>query len=133
MQKLEHIGIAVKNLEASVALFEKLLDTPCYKREVMDRDKLTTAFFKSGETKIELLEAKDDASVIAKFIVKKGEGLHHIAFAVKDIKAEMKRLSQAGFVLLDQEPRPGADGKLVCFLDPKTSNGVLIELCMNQG
>lgn len=129
MQQVEHIGIAVKSLEASIPLFEQLLNTNCYKTEAVESEKVTTAFFKQGETKIELLESMDSDGVIAKFIEKKGEGIHHIAFAVDDIEAEMKRLSEAGFTLLNTTPKKGADDKLVCFLHPKSTNGVLIELC----
>ncbi len=129
MQKIEHIGIAVKELALSVPIFEKLLNSTCYKTESVQSEKVNTAFFKKGETKIELLESTDPNGVIAKFIDHKGEGLHHIAFEVTDIKAEMKRLQADGFVLLNEEPKPGADNKLVCFLHPKGTNGVLIELC----
>ncbi len=129
MQKIEHIGIAVKELATSVPLFEKLLNSECYKTELVESEKVNTAFFKKGETKIELLESTDPDGVIAKFIDRKGEGLHHIAFDVADIKAEMKRLQGEGFVLLNEEPKPGADNKLVCFLHPKGTNGVLVELC----
>ena len=130
MEKIEHIGIAVKDLAISIPLFEKLLNTACYKTELVDSEKVNTAFFSMGETKIELLESTDPNGVIARFIERKGEGLHHIAFEVADIKAEMKRLQAEGFVLLNEEPKPGADNKLVCFLHPKGTNGVLIELCM---
>lgn len=129
MQQVEHIGIAVKSLETSIPLFEQLLNTSCYKTEAVESEKVTTAFFKQSETKIELLESMDSDGVIAKFIEKKGEGIHHIAFAVDDIEAEMKRLSEAGFTLLNTTPKRGADDKLVCFLHPKGTNGVLIELC----
>lgn len=132
MQKVEHIGIAVKSLAASVSLFEKLLGSKCYKTEEVNTENVNTAFFRSGETKIELLESTDPGGVIAKFIEKKGEGLHHIAFDVDDIAAEMKRLKSEGFVLLNEEPKPGADNKLVCFLHPKNTNGVLIELCQEK-
>ena len=132
MQKVEHIGIAVKSLEQSVPLFEKLLNTTCYKTEEVKGEKVNTAFFRQGETKIELLESTDPDGVIAKFIEKKGEGMHHIAFDVADIEAEMERLKQEGFVLLNPEPKQGADNKLVCFLHPKHTNGVLIELCMER-
>jgi methylmalonyl-CoA/ethylmalonyl-CoA epimerase len=131
MHKVEHIGIAVKELAISVPLFEKLLNSPCYKTEIVDSEKVNTAFFQNGETKIELLESTDPNGVIAKFIERKGEGLHHIAFEVADIKAEMKRLEDGGFVLLNREPKKGADNKLVCFLHPKGTNGVLIELCQS--
>lgn len=129
MQKVEHIGIAVKELAASIPLFEKLLNSACYKTEEVKGEKVNTAFFRSGETKIELLESTDPGGVIAKFIEKKGEGLHHIAFDVADINAEMVRLKEEGFVLLNETPKTGADNKLVCFLHPKHTNGVLIELC----
>ena len=132
MQKVEHIGIAVKKLETSIPLYEKLLGSSCYKTEEVATEKVITAFFQSGETKIELLESTDPEGVIARFIEKKGEGLHHIAFEVKDIRAEMARLKSEGFVLLNEEPKPGADNKLVCFLHPKTTGGVLIELCQNK-
>lgn len=132
MQKVEHIGIAVKNLETSIAIFEKLLDTKCYKIEKVESEKVTTGFFQKGETKIELLESSDQQGVISKYIDKRGEGIHHIAFAVDDIESEMKRLKDAGFVLLNEKPVPGADNKLVCFLHPKNTNGVLIELCMEK-
>ncbi|MFZ1453719.1 MAG: methylmalonyl-CoA epimerase [Ferruginibacter sp.] len=132
MLKAEHIGIAVKDLSISIPLFEKLLNSPCYKTEMVETEKVNTAFFQQGETKIELLESTDPNGVIAKFIERKGEGLHHIAFDVADIKAEMKRLQDEGFVLLNQEPKKGADNKLVCFLHPKGTNGVLIELCQSM-
>ena len=131
MQKVEHIGIAVKELAFSVPLFEKLLNSRCYKTEFVETEKVNTAFFQQGETKIELLESTDPNGVIAKFIERKGEGLHHIAFDVADINAEMKRLQADGFVLLNPEPKKGADNKLVCFLHPKGTNGVLIELCQS--
>lgn len=131
MLKVEHIGIAVKNMQDAVSVFEKLLNTPCYKTEQVQTEKVNTAFFQKGETKIELLESTDPNGVIAKFIERKGEGLHHIAFDVADIKAEMKRLQNEGFVLLNEEPKAGADNKLVCFLHPKGTNGVLIELCQS--
>ena len=129
MLKTEHIGIAVKDLSISVPLFEKLLNSQCYKTELVETERVNTAFFKMGETKIELLESTDPNGVIAKFIEKKGEGLHHIAFDVADIHAEMKRLKDEGFILLSEEPKKGADNKLVCFLHPKGTSGVLIELC----
>ncbi|MBL7739042.1 MAG: methylmalonyl-CoA epimerase [Chitinophagaceae bacterium] len=132
MQKVEHIGIAVKSLSVSIPLFEKLLHAACYKTEEVGSEKVNTAFFRSGETKIELLESTDPEGVIARFIEKKGEGLHHIAFEVKDIYAEIKRLKEEGFVLLNETPKEGADNKLVCFLHPKHTNGVLIELCMEK-
>lgn len=132
MKKVEHIGIAVKNLDTAIEVYEKLLNTPCYKTERVETEKVNTAFFKQGDTKIELLESTDPEGVIARFIEKKGEGLHHIAFDVTDINAEMERLKKEGFVLLNDTPKPGADNKLVCFLHPKHTTGVLIELCMAQ-
>lgn len=132
MLKVEHIGIAVRELAQSVPLFEKLLNTTCYKTEQVESEQVSTAFFKTGDTKIELLESSTAEGVIAKYIDKKGEGIHHIAFEVADIEAEMKRLAAEGFVLLNDKPKPGADNKLVCFLHPKTTNGVLIELCMER-
>ena len=129
MVKVEHIGIAVRTLADSVPLFEKLLNSQCYKTEVVENEKVNTAFFKTGDTKIELLESTEPSGVISKFIEKKGEGLHHIAFEVKDIESEMERLKNEGFVLLNDKPKQGADNKLVCFLHPKNTNGVLIELC----
>lgn len=132
MEKVEHIGIAVKSLSVSVPLFEKLLNTPCYKTESVEAEQVNTAFFQTGESKIELLESMDEQGTIARFIAKKGEGIHHIAFAVTDIETEMKRLQKEGFVLLNESPKPGADNKLVCFLHPKQTNGVLIELCMEK-
>ncbi|MBK7560923.1 MAG: methylmalonyl-CoA epimerase [Chitinophagaceae bacterium] len=132
MQKIEHIGIAVRDLAGSVPLFEKLLNTPCYKTEIVASEKVATAFFRQGETKIELLESTDPEGIIARFIEKKGEGLHHIAFEVADIEKEMKRLKEEGFILLNETPKDGADNKMVCFLHPKTTNGILIELCMER-
>ena len=129
MIKVEHIGIAVKNFEVSIPLFESLLNTECYKKEVVESENVQTAFFKKTDTKIELLQSTNQDGVIAKFIEKKGEGIHHIAFEVADIVAEMKRLQAEGFVLLNDIPKKGADNKLVCFLHPKGTNGVLIELC----
>lgn len=129
MLKVEHIGIAVASLDVSVPLFEKLLNTPCYKKEEVSSEQVVTAFFRQGETKVELLEATGPDSAIAKFLAKKGEGMHHIAFEVADIYAEMTRLQQEGFVLLQETPKKGADNKLICFLHPKNTNGVLIEIC----
>ena len=131
MQNLDHIGIAVKNLAVSVPLFEKLMNTKCYKTETVEGEMVNTAFFKTGETKVELLESASPDGVIAKFIEKKGEGMHHIAFEVADIVSEMKRLKSEGFVLLNAHPKKGADNKLVCFLHPKNTNGVLVELCQS--
>ncbi len=133
MKKVEHIGIAVKELSTSIPLFEKLLNTVCYKTESVESEKVNTAFFKTGETKIELLESATADGVIAHFIAKKGEGMHHIAFDVADIESEMKRLTEEGFLLLHETPKKGADNKLVCFLHPKSTNGVLIELCQEIG
>lgn len=132
MLKVEHIGIAVNSLDKSVPLFASLLKTSCYKKEIVESEGVNTAFFRTGETKIELLESLDPAGVIAKFIEKKGEGIHHIAFEVEDIESEMIRLKNEGFRLLNEQPKPGADNKLVCFLHPKETNGVLIELCMEK-
>ncbi len=129
MKKIEHIGIAVRSLSASIPLFEKLLNCRCYKTENVESEKVNTAFFQKGETKIELLESLEPNGVIARFIEKKGEGIHHIAFEVSDIKAEIDRLKKEGFIVLNEMPQKGADNKLICFLHPKTSNGVLIELC----
>ena len=132
MLKPEHIGIAVKDLSISVPLFEKRLNSQCYKTETVESEQVNTAFFQAGETKIELLESSSENGVISKFIDKKGEGIHHIAFEVKDINAEMKRLQSEGFVLLNEIPKQGADNKLVCFLHPKGTNGVLVELCQER-
>ncbi|MEP7167943.1 MAG: methylmalonyl-CoA epimerase [Bacteroidota bacterium] len=132
MNKIEHIGIAVKSLAASNDLFAKLLEKPHYKTENVESEFVNTSFFMIGENKIELLEATSPDSAISKFIKKKGEGIHHIAYDVKDIRAEMKRLKEEGFILLSEEPKQGADNKLVCFLHPKSTNGVLIELCQER-
>ncbi len=129
--KLEHIGIAVKDLEASNALFKQLFGKRHYKTEEVESEGVKTSFFKTGSSKIELLEASNENSAIAKFIEKRGEGIHHIAFEVKDIHAEMKRLEGEGFRILNKEPKRGADNKLVCFLHPKSANGVLVELCQS--
>jgi methylmalonyl-CoA/ethylmalonyl-CoA epimerase len=129
MLNIEHIGIAVKDFTTAVPLFEKLLNTDCYKKETVTSENVHTAFFKSGETKIELLESATEDGVISRFIERKGEGIHHIAFEVADIIAEMERLKAEGFILLNETPKKGADNKLVCFLHPKATNGVLIELC----
>ena len=129
MLKTEHIGIAVKELAISIPLFEKLLNSQCYKTELVDSEQVNTAFFRTGDTKIELLESVTEEGIIANFIDKKGEGIHHIAFEVPDIVAEMERLKNEGFILLNDVPKKGADNKLVCFLHPKNTNGVLIELC----
>ena len=132
MLKIEHIGIAVKSLQDSVPVFEKLLNSACYKKETVSTENVNTAFFKTGDSKIELLESATEDGIISKFIEKKGEGIHHIAFEVSDIEAEMTRLVRAGFILLNDTPKAGADNKLVCFLHPKDTNGVLIELCMEK-
>jgi methylmalonyl-CoA/ethylmalonyl-CoA epimerase len=129
MLKIEHLGIAVKNLEQSNELFSKLFGKHPYKLEKVESEGVSTSFFMMGENKIELLEATNPDSAIAKFIEKKGEGIHHIAFEVEDIYAEMKRLQNEGFTLISAEPKKGADNKLICFLHPKGTNGVLIELC----
>ena len=129
MNKIEHIGIAVKNLEASNELFASVLGTNHYKIEEVLSEGVTTSFFKAGPNKIELLEATNSDSSIAKFIEKKGEGIHHIAFAVTDIYSEITRLKSEGFIVLNDTPKKGADNKLVVFLHPKSSNGVLVELC----
>jgi methylmalonyl-CoA/ethylmalonyl-CoA epimerase len=129
MNKIEHIGIAVADLKAAGDLYEKLLNTSVYKIEEVATEGVKTAFLQSGPNKIELLEASSADSPIAKFIAKKGEGIHHIAFEVDDIKAEMARLKNEGFVLLSDEPKRGADNKLVCFVHPKSAGGVLVELC----
>jgi len=129
MRKIEHVGIAVKDLEMSNTLFEKLFGAPAYKSEVVESEGVTTSFFLNGPNKIELLAATNPESPIAKFIEKKGEGIHHIAFDVEDIVSEIARLQKEGFVVLNETPKKGADNKLVAFLHPKSTNGVLIELC----
>ena len=132
MNKVEHIGIAVNNLEAACSLYEKLLNTTIYKTEDIATEGVKTAFLQTGPNKIELLEALNADSPIAKFITKKGEGIHHIAFEVDDIVVEMARLKSEGFVLLSDEPKQGADNKLVCFVHPKSAGGVLVELVQEQ-
>ena len=129
MEKIEHIGIAVKNLESASGLYARLLGTACYKTEQVESEGVSTAFFQTGDSKIELLEATNPDSPIARFIEKRGEGIHHIAFAVDDIYAAMRRLQAEGFTLLNAEPKKGADNKLVCFVHPKDAHGVLVELC----
>lgn len=131
MNKIEHIGIAVKSIDEAKKLYEILLKTAPYKMEEVESEGVKTSFFRCGESKIELLEATTDSSPIAKFIEKRGEGIHHIAFDVDDIISEMKRLEEEGFVLLNKEPKKGADNKLVAFVHPKSANGVLIELCQD--
>lgn len=129
MKKIEHIGIAVKDIKSANAIYEKLFGAPPYKEEAVESEGVKTSFFMNGPNKIELLEATHADSPIAKFIEKKGEGIHHIAFDVEDIEAEMERLRKEGFIILNETPKKGADNKLVCFLHPKSTNGVLIELC----
>jgi methylmalonyl-CoA/ethylmalonyl-CoA epimerase len=133
MRKIEHIGIAVSNLEASNALFTKLFGAAPYKTETVASEGVNTSFFMNGPNKIELLEATNPDSPIAKFLQKKGEGIHHIAFDVEDIVAEIARLKSEGFIVLNEVPKNGADNKLVAFLHPKSTNGVLIELCQEKG
>jgi methylmalonyl-CoA/ethylmalonyl-CoA epimerase len=132
MQKIEHIGIAVNSLAQSIPLFEKLLNTPCYKTEEVWSEKVRTAFFKTGGAKIELLQSLTEDSVVTKFLEKKGEGIHHIAFEVENIEEEMKRLKEQGFTLLNEQPKDGADNKLICFLHPKNTNHILIEICQEK-
>lgn len=132
MKQIEHIGIAVKDIESAGNLYEKLLNTSVYKVEYVESERVKTAFLKAGASKIELLEATSEESAVSKFIEKRGEGIHHIAFEVADIRAEMERLQKEGFVLLNETPKDGADNKLVCFLHPKHTNGVLIELCQDK-
>lgn len=129
MRKIEHIGIAVKDLEVSNVVFEKLFGAPAYKFEDVETEGVTTSFFMNGPNKIELLAATNPESPIAKFLEKKGEGIHHIAFDVEDIVSEIARLKKEGFIVLNETPKRGADNKLVAFLHPKSTNGVLIELC----
>ncbi len=128
---IDHVGIAVKDLEKAISTYEKLLGTDCYKQEEVQAQKVNTAFFKTGESKIELLGATSDDSVIAKYVEKKGEGMHHVAFEVEDIRAEMKRLRDEGFTVLNEEPSRGADNKMVAFVHPKDNNGVLVEICQS--
>ncbi len=128
---IDHIGIAVDDLEKAVETYEKLLDGECYKREVVDNQKVETAFFETGQSKVELLGATSPDSVIAKYVAKKGEGMHHVAFEVDDIHAELKRLCEEGFTVLSDEPSRGADNKLVAFVHPKDNHGVLVELCQS--
>lgn len=130
--KIEHLGIAVKSLGMSDELFAKLLGKDSYKKESVEREGVTTSFFKVGESKIELLEATNPESPISKFIDKKGEGIHHIAFGVENIYSEIERLKKSGFIFISEEPKEGADNKLVVFLHPKSTNGVLVELCQEK-
>ena len=129
---IDHIGVAVKDLEAAVATYEKLLNKTCDKREVVESEMVETAFFQTGQSKVELLGATSPDSVIAKYVDKKGEGLHHVAFEVDDIYAELNRLRQEGFTVLNEQPKDGADNKLVAFIHPKDNNGVLVELCQSK-
>jgi methylmalonyl-CoA/ethylmalonyl-CoA epimerase len=131
MLKIDHIGIAVKNLENSSSLFEQLLGKPSYKTETVDSERVKTEFFEVGESKVELLVAENEDSSIAKFIEKRGEGIHHIAFEVENIETEIERLKSQGFQFISEQPKRGADNKLICFLHPKSSNGVLVELCQS--
>ena len=131
MLQIDHIGIAVKELASSIPLFEKLLNSHSYKREYIESEKVTVAFFKTGETKIELLESTTEDSLIAKYISKKGESVHHIAFEVADIYLEIERLKKEGFMFINDVPKKGADNKIVCFLHPKNTKGILIELCQS--
>lgn len=128
---IDHIGIAVKDLEAAIITYETILNTTCDKRETVESEKVETAFFQTGESKVELLGATSPDSVIAKYVEKKGEGLHHIAFEVKDINSELDRLRQEGFTILNEQPKQGADNKLVAFIHPKDNHGVLVELCQS--
>jgi methylmalonyl-CoA/ethylmalonyl-CoA epimerase len=132
MQKIEHIGIAVKDAEKSIALFNLLLNQEPYKKEIVESESVQTIFYQNGPNKIELLQGLSEDSAISKFIAKKGEGIHHIAFAVEDIVLELKRLKEAGFQLIHEVPKKGADNKLIAFVHPKDTNGVLIELCQEN-
>lgn len=134
MLKIEHLGIAVENLESAIPLWEKLLKTDCYKTETVEREGVNTAFFRVGESKVELLQGTRPDSAISKFLEKKGAGFHHVAFAVEDIVAEAERLQKEGFEIIgDGVPKPGADNKLVLFLHPKSVGGILVELCQERG
>ena len=132
MKRIEHLGIAVENLATSIPLFEALLNTPCYKQEGVASEGVMTAFFQVGPNKIELLEATNPDSAIAKFLSKNGPGFHHVAFEVEDIEAELKRLKNAGFTLIHESPKDGADNKRIAFLHPKSTNGLLVELCQEK-
>ena len=131
MNKIEHLGIAVRNIEESAIIYEKLLGAACYKTEEVESEGVKTAFFQIGDSKIELLQATNDDSPIAKFIAKKGPGIHHIAFDVSDIYSEIKRLQAEGFELIHQTPKDGADNKIIAFLHPKSTDGILVELCQD--
>jgi len=130
---IDHIGIAVSDLEAAITMWETLLQTSCYKRETVESEHVETAFFQTGESKVELLGATSPGSVISKYIEKRGQGLHHVAFEVDDIHAELRRLKAAGYTLLNEQPKQGADNKLIAFVHPKDSTGVLVELCQKIG
>lgn len=132
MKHIDHIGIAVKDIDEAVANYEKLLNTSCYKREIVEGEQVDTAFFLKDKSKVELLGATSEDSVIAKYVNKKGEGLHHVAFEVDDIYAELERLKSEGYTLLNETPKEGADNKLVAFVHPRDNNGVLIELCQSK-
>ncbi len=132
MKRIEHLGIAVENLATSIPLFETLLNTPCYKQEGVASEGVMTAFFQVGPNKIELLEATNPDSAIAKFLNKNGPGFHHVAFEVEDIEAELARLKNAGFTLIHVSPKDGADNKRIAFLHPKSTNGLLVELCQEK-
>jgi methylmalonyl-CoA/ethylmalonyl-CoA epimerase len=132
IKKIEHLGIAVKDLNVSIPLYEKLFQTPCYKTEAVESEGVNTAFFQIGESKIELLEASNPESPIAKFLEKRGAGFHHVAFEVDDIEEEIERLSNVGFQLIHSSPKDGADNKRIAFLHPKSSDGLLVELCMEK-
>jgi methylmalonyl-CoA/ethylmalonyl-CoA epimerase len=132
IKKIEHLGIAVKDLNVSIPLYEKLFQTPCYKTEAVESEGVKTAFFQIGESKIELLEASNPESPIAKFLEKRGAGFHHVAFEVDDIEEEIERLSNVGFQLIHSSPKDGADNKRIAFLHPKSSDGLLVELCMEK-
>lgn len=130
---IDHIGIAVEDLEDAIDIYSKLLSRPCYKREVVESEGVETAFFETGQSKVELLGATTPDSVIKKYISKRGEGLHHVAFEVDDILKEIQRLKKEGFTLLNETPKKGADNKLIAFVHPKDNHGVLIELCQSSG
>jgi methylmalonyl-CoA/ethylmalonyl-CoA epimerase len=132
MNNIEHLGIAVRDLDEAIPRYEKLLGTHCYKREAVESEGVVTAFFQTGVNKVELLQATRPESPIARFIESRGEGLHHVAFAVDDIHAEMERLRREGFRLLNEAPKPGADNKLICFVHPKDAHGMLTELCQER-
>jgi len=131
-EKVEHLGIAVHDLEKSIPLFEKITGMKCYKKEVVESEGVVTAFLSIGDTKVELLQSISEGSAIDKFLQRKGEGMHHIAFEVQDIQKEMNRLKEAGFTLLNEVPKEGADNKWICFIHPKETNGVLLELCQSR-